>query len=402
MAVLNKEQQNILLTPPVRRLIQALDGKARVVGGAVRDVLMGCAVGDIDLATPLAPDKVMTALGAQDIKAVPTGIDHGTITAVLARTGYEITTLRQDVETFGRHARVEYTDDWRADAARRDFTMNALYVDAAGVLYDYVGGARDAEAGRVRFIGDARQRIKEDVLRILRFFRFYACFGKGAADREALAACRELAPLIPALSVERTARELLKLLAAGDPLPAVMLMGESGVISQVLPEATDFSRLKILLETERKYGAAPSSLRRLAALLPGDAARAVAARLKFSNQDTKALGILAKLPERMEKACDPKALHALIYDYGKEMTRSAALFLGADTGAVLKEIELWEVPDFPLKGKDLLALGIPAGPHVGKILRAVEAWWRDRDFEGDREAALAQAGKIWEKTLDSL
>src|SRR5665213_1315156 len=226
-----------------RAVMAALgDGNARFVGGCVRDALLGRPVLDIDIATKLPPDEVTRRLEAAGIRAVPTGLAHGTVTAVLKPRHFEITTLRRDVETFGRHARVAFTDDWAEDAGRRDFTMNALYLGADGAVFDPIGGLADLRTGYVRFVGDAGRRIDEDVLRLLRFYRFYAHYGKGEADEAARDAARERAPLLPSLSAERVAAEMLKLLAAPDPLPVLALMREDGVLAQMLPEATAFDR----------------------------------------------------------------------------------------------------------------------------------------------------------------
>ncbi len=392
-SVLDKNQQAKILTPDARRLMSALGGQARVVGGAVRDVLLGRAVGDIDLASALPPERVMEILGTAGIKTAPTGFAHGTVTAIIDHKGYEITTLRRDVQTDGRHAEVAFTGDWREDAARRDFTLNALYVDADGNLYDYFGGAEDAKEGRVKFIGDARARIREDVLRILRFFRFTAFFGKGDADKEALAACRELAGLIPKLSAERIAREFIKLASAENPLPALRLMKDGGVLDSFLPEAADLSRLRALLETEKKQNAAPDALIRFAALLPEDEniAAAVSARLKLSNRDAETLRVLAELPDVLRGNLAPKVLRPILYRYGADYCRAAAFLTGKDITEALAAIAAWDSPVFPVKGEDIVKLGIPAGPRVGEILRAVEKEWIDGGFKADKAACLARA-----------
>ncbi len=351
--------------------------------------------GTMSLASTLPPDRVTEILNAAGIKTVPTGIAHGTITAVIDRTGYEITTLRRDVETDGRHAKVEFTENWQEDAARRDFTMNALYVDAEGTLYDYFNGVEDAKSGHVRFIGDPRSRIREDVLRILRFFRFYAHFGKGDADAEGLAACRELAPLIPSLSVERIAHEIIKLLAAENPLPALRLMKDSGVINYFLPEAADYSRLQALLDTEKKLGARQEFLVRLAALLPEDenAAQAVAKRLKFSNRNSAMLGAIVLIPAMLRGNVAPANVRLLIYRHGAENVRAAAFLVGGRISEALTLIASWKIPLFPIKGEDVMKLGMPAGPKVGETLRAVEDWWIKGDFKADRAACLKEASK---------
>ena len=393
---LDNSQRAQILTPAVQRLLTALReaGEARVVGGAVRDVWVGRKVGDIDLATTLPPERVMEILAKAGIKTAPTGLAHGTITAIIDHIGYEITTLRRDVETDGRHAQIAFTDDWREDAARRDFTMNALYIDAEGRLYDYFDGAADAEKGRVRFIGDARARIREDVLRILRFFRFYAFFGKGEAEKEAVAACFELAPMIPHLSAERIARETAKLLTAENPLGAWRLMVESGVTQHFLPEASRLARLRDLLETEKRHRVAPVAWVRLAALVPQEEkiAVSIAERLRLSKREAEVLRVLALLPSMLRGK--PAALRGAIHDYGVEACRAAILLNGENIGENFGVIDAWENPVFPIKGEDIVRLGIPAGPRIGEILRGVETWWREGDFRADRKACLEQARRV--------
>ena len=382
-------------------IIKTGGGEARAVGGVVRDALLGRAIGEIDLACNLPPEKTSALLTAAGIKVVPTGIEHGTVTAVVDHRGFEITTLRRDIETDGRRAKVAFTDDWQLDAARRDFTINALYADAERRLYDYAEGRKDLAAGRVRFIGDARARIKEDVLRILRFFRFTAWFGKGTPDAEALAACRELASLIPQLSGERVGREIVKLLAADNPAPAWQLMKESGVLAQTLPEADNVKRLEALLAVEKRHEAAASSLRRLAALLPQNKATAekATAKLKLSNRESEALAALALLPAQLRGKLDPIPFRRALYEYGAEPARDGALLLtaelpGLDLEPALEAAAEWEKPVFPLEGGDVLKLGLKQGPEVGALLRAVEQWWIAQDFRPNREACLAEAKRL--------
>jgi poly(A) polymerase len=377
--------------------VRLAGGEARVVGGAVRDVLLARAIGDIDLAVNLPPERVMELLAQQHIKAVPTGIAHGTVTAVIDRIGYELTALRRDVETDGRHAQVAFTDDWREDAARRDFTFNALYVDTDGKLTDYFDGAADAAAGRVRFIGHAHARIREDVLRILRFFRFYAWFGRGEPDAEGLAACRELGELMPRLSAERVAREVMKLLAASNPMPAWQLMIDNGVLRHFLIEATGITRLKVLLDAEHVYGEPSAPITRLGALLPQDkgVATAVAARLKLSRRDTELLAVLAVLPNKLCGKLTPLPLRRLLYTQGVGACRAAILIHGEAIAEALAVIDAWENPIFPLRGDDIVALGVATGPQVGVILRAVEEWWIAGDFRASRALCLTYAQMYW-------
>lgn len=393
--LLNKDQQDKILTPSVRRLLAALPPEStRVVGGAVRDVLLNRAVGDIDLATQLTPDQVIESLAKAHIKTVPTGIAHGTITAAINRVGFEITTLRRDVETDGRHAQVAYTNDWEEDASRRDFTINALYLDANGAVADFVGGVSDLGAGRVRFIGAAKERIREDVLRILRFFRFYAFFGKGPADKEALDACFDLAGLVPALSAERISREFLKLLKADNPLPALILMRKTGVLERLLPEATDWTRLQSLLAQEKVHAAAGDALVRFAALLPENKKEVVvlAKRLKLPNRDRDKLGVLTDLPKRLLHARDSvPELRGVFYRFGGDACRAAAFLTGEACSCVLKELAAWTFPVLPIKGEDIVKMGVAPGPEVGRIFREVEAWWIAGNFTASRAACLKQA-----------
>lgn len=398
---LDSAQQPWMRIEGLRRILDAIKaggGEARVVGGCVRDALLGRVVGDVDLAVNLPPENVVDLLSKAGLKTVPTGIDHGTITAVADHKGYEITTLRHDVETDGRRAKVAFTDDWQADAARRDFTFNALYADADGKLYDYFDGRSDLEAGHVRFIGNARERIREDVLRILRFFRFYAWFGRGDPDKEGLAACRELAELIPRLSVERIWREVVKLLAAGNPVPAWKLMDEQGVLQRFLPEAGNVQRLEVLIAVGRKYEEPTSSLLRLAALLPQDKeiAPRLAARLKLSRREAETMQANIDLQGRMQGRLDPVPLRRNLYAFGAEKLRDAVLLLAADIPGLdlepaLAEMAIWKKPVFPLQGADILKLGVAPGPQVGELLRAVEEWWIERDFHPARAECLDEA-----------
>lgn len=384
----------------MRRIMDAIKqggGEARVVGGAVRDALMGRVVGEIDFACNLPPEKISAILTKAGIKAEPTGIEHGTITAVVDHKGYEITALRHDVETYGRRAKVKFTDDWQADAARRDFTINALYADAEGTIFDYFNGREDLAAGRVRFIGEAEERIKEDILRILRFFRFYAWFARGAADAAGLRACHDLAALLPELSAERIWREIGKLLMAQNPAPAWQLIIEQKILPHFLPEADDIARLEKLLAVERKYEIAPKALLRLAALLPRDEKIAghVAQQLKLSKREGEDLRALAGLPELLRGKLDPIPFRRMLYHYGAEACRTAALLIAAETGVdldlALAEASDWQKPAFPLKGEDLLKLGLSPGPSLGKTLQALEAWWIAQDFKPGREQCLAEA-----------
>ena len=356
-------------------LVDALGaGNVRWVGGAVRDTLLGHPVKDIDAASPLTPDEVMARLTAAGIRHVPTGLDHGTVTAVLPGGPVEITTLRKDVSTDGRRATVAFSDDWREDAARRDFTINALYADPhTGEIFDWFNGLADLEARRVRFIGDARERIREDHLRILRYYRFHARFG-ATIDKEAEKACVELAPMLKGLSRERVGWELLALLALPDPVDTVRRMHESGVLDVVLPEAAGqaTSALAALVQAENAAGIEPSAIRRLAALLPAAPRHAepVAARLRLSAAQKKRLITAA---ERSAAPGDPRAL---AYRLGREAALDRLLLAGAGTAP----LEGWEIPALPLKGGEIVARGVAAGPEVARILHAVEDRWIAEGF----------------------
>ncbi|MGO8916743.1 MAG: CCA tRNA nucleotidyltransferase [Stellaceae bacterium] len=374
-----------------RAVLAALGGDGRFVGGCVRDALLGRAIGDIDIATPLPPEEVMRRLEAAKIKAVPTGLAHGTVTAVVPPRHFEITTLRRDVETDGRHARVAFTADWAADAARRDFTMNALFLDADGNVFDPVGGLGDLRAGRVRFVGDAATRIREDVLRLLRFYRFHAHYGRGEADAAARAACRALAHLLPTLSGERVAAELLKLLAAPDPLPSLTMMVEDGALQALLPEGQRLELLAALLPLEPT----PDPLRRLGALVAGDPG-ALAERLHLANEQRARLLALAAPPWPVDLAGDETTQRRALHRLGAALYRDLVLLRAAEGGegerlpALLASAAQWQPLAFPLRGRDVTALGVPAGKEVGRLLAEIEQWWEAGDYRADRRGALAE------------
>lgn len=372
--------------------LEAAGAEGRFVGGCVRDALLERPLSDIDIATPLKPDAVTAALTAAGIKAIPTGLKHGTITALADGNAFEITTLRLDVETDGRHAKVAFTDDWRADASRRDFTMNALLLDRRGGVVDFFGGLADARAGRVRFIGEAAQRIAEDVLRILRFFRFHAHYGRGALDAVGLAACARLADRIPGLSGERVCVETLKLLAAADPVPVWRAMAEAGVARQVIGRDGAADRLAALVATGVEATRDP--LLRLASLLDeAGQAEAVAERLRLSNRQSERL--LAAVQQRDLLAAGPVGpeFRRLLYAHGPQTVADAAVAaLAADPTApwAAWQVELarWQPPKLPIGGRDVRELADAEGPEVGRLLKAVEAWWIDGDFQANREACL--------------
>jgi len=355
-------------------VLDARSGRTRYVGGAVRDTLLGLDVHDVDLATQLPPNDVLQRLEAAHIKAVPTGLAHGTITAVLPEGPVEITTLRQDVSTDGRRATIAYTDDWAEDAARRDFTINALSADpVTREVFDYFGGLDDLAAGRVRFIGNPLTRIAEDHLRIMRFFRFQARFGRGGPDDSALAACGARANDLMALSRERIADELLKILSLPDPAPTVALMIAQRIFAPVIPEITSADGLVALIAAENYAHIAPAALRRLAALLPADTelCERVGARLKLSKAQRKALAALGARTQN--DLVYPKAL---VYREGCANATDRLLLMSGPVDA----IKDWVPPRFPLTGGDLIARGLTAGPVVARTLKQIEAAWIDAGF----------------------
>lgn len=356
---------------------------ARFVGGSVRNALVGRPVDDFDIATRLKPEDSMAALKKAGIKVVPTGIAHGTVTAVSEKKPYEITTLRRDVETDGRRAVVAFTDDWAEDAARRDFRLNALYADRTGAVFDPTGqGVEDALAGRVVFVGDPNTRIEEDYLRILRFFRFYAWYGRAEPDADGLAACAAHAGGLTRLSAERVSKELLKLLAAPDPRPAVQAMRGAGVLDRLFPAVADLAAFDAISE------ASDDPVLRLSALLPDDpaAVAGIARGLRLPKAVELRLAAAAEGP--LDPATDPKTLRALIYRAGPQavrdrIQRGGALQTKADAAPALALVETWPVPRLPVGGRDLAKLGIEPGPEHGRILKAFGAEWIADDFPAD-------------------
>ena len=356
---------------------------ARFVGGCVRNALVGRPVDDIDVATRLKPGDSMAALKAAGIKVVPTGLAHGTVTAVSGRKPYEITTLRRDVETDGRRAVVAFTDDWAEDAARRDFRLNALYADRTGAIFDPTGqGVADALAGRVVFVGDPKTRIEEDYLRILRFFRFFAWYGRSDPDAAGLAACAAHADGLTRLSAERVSKELMKLLAAPDPRPAVHGMRDAGVLDRLFPAVGDLAPFDAICE------AGDDPVLRLSTLLPDDPAAVaeIARGLRLPRAVETRLVAAAAGP--LDPATDAVTLRALIYRLGKQairdrIQRGDAVRPEAATTEALALIDGWPVPRLPVGGRDLAKLGIEPGPETGRLLKAFEAEWIAGDFPTD-------------------
>lgn len=380
----------------------------RLVGGSVRDGLLGLPVSDIDLAVDRDPHWVMDLLRTHHIKVIPTGIDHGTVTAVIDKRPYQITTLRVDVQTFGRRAQVAFTENWVHDAMRRDFTMNAIYADKNGHLFDPVGGLEDLHAKRVRFIGDAALRIQEDYLRILRFFRFSARFGHEPYDAAGLQACAAYASRVSSLARERVTEEFLKILELPTPLYALEAMQDTGVLTVILhPDPSTGGDLKALvaLEVAAGTGTHPSALLRLAALsAPLDETKA---HLRLSKKQAGLLTFLNK----NHYPVTPTSFKHQAYVWGKERVLDLCLLqaarrLSAGHASLEKEARVlgdlhhqfddWEIPSFPLTGADLLREGVQQGKDVGALLKAVEAWWVAEDLTPDRQACLAHLQALLE------
>jgi len=400
-----------LKSGPVARLIAILDcdgEEARAVGGAVRNALLELAVDEIDVATTALPEEVTRRVEAAGGKAVPTGIEHGTVTAIIDHRPIEVTTLRKDVETFGRKARVEFGRDWRADAERRDFTINSLSVSADGTMHDYVGGLNDIAARRVRFIGDPRQRIEEDYLRILRFFRFHAHFGEGPPDQVGLHACVLARAGLEMLSHERVRAEMLKLLVATRATPTLAVMAESGLLGMVLGGVAYLASFENMIKVEAVLGVGADPVRRLGALavwVAEDAERLMR-RLRLSNAETERLSALDGW-WRVAPQPDTQIARALLYRLGPQSftdrvllawTRSPAGVADQNWRALASLPQRWVAPVFPLHAADFMSRGVAAGPGLGAALRAAEEAWIAADFPDDPDSIRA----IAEATVQSL
>jgi poly(A) polymerase len=397
---LDPKRHGWLTDAKTRAVLDALGPDARFVGGAVRNALLGREVSDIDIATPLLPDSVTKRLTAAGLGAVPTGVEHGTITAISSGKPFEVTTLRRDVATDGRRAVVAFTTDWKEDAERRDFTMNALYATADGEVIDLIGGVADLNAGHVRFVGDATTRIREDYLRILRLFRFHAWYGKGEIEPEALRAAAAEKAGLAQLSGERVQKELLRLLEAENPASVLRTMAAAGILGELLPGALSIARLERLAAIDAEAFFTPDPLLRLAALLPSDlsVAEAVAAKLKLSNAQALRLEDIAGAKEKIVSYLSVKEVRKLLYRIGIGPFKDRVFLKWADdtkaTNAVqwrmlLAVADAWERPRFPLSGREVMLAGVPEGPLVGRVLAEVEDWWVDADFIDD-EFSLAE------------
>ncbi len=388
-------------TQAVFAALAARGHAARAVGGAVRNALLGRPVIDVDIATPARPEEVMAAARAAGLAAHPTGLAHGTVTVVAGHVAHEVTTLREDVEAHGRHATVAFTDDWAADARRRDFTINALYCSADGQVFDPLGGRTDVAARRVRFIGQARERIREDYLRILRFFRLTAEYGEGPPDLEGLAACVAERDGLTRLSGERVRQEMLRLLAAPRGPELARAMQEYGLLGFVLPAAPRPGLLARLAAIEARLGLAADALLRLAALaveLPEDADR-LRERLRLGNEEHARLRYAALRAPVIGPTVDDRVARADLYANGAAAYRARVVLAWARSGHAPEDPawqrrytlpERWQPPRFPLGGGDVMAAGLAPGPRVGELLRALEAWWIAGDFMADEVALRAR------------
>jgi tRNA nucleotidyltransferase/poly(A) polymerase len=388
-----------LKSGPTARVLELLDGngeEARVVGGAVRNALLKIPTGDIDIATTALPTEVIRRAKAAGIKSVPTGIEHGTVTLVVDAQPFEVTTLREDTETFGRKAKVAFGRDWVRDAERRDFTINGLSVDAAGVVHDHVGGLEDIEAKRVRFIGDPNQRIAEDYLRILRFFRIHAAYGAGEPDRAGYLACVSARAGLATLSAERVRMEMLKLMVAEGAAGAVAAMAEGGLLLPIFGGVAYTGPFKAMISAERLLGLKPDAVRRLGALAVAvtEDARRVATRLRLTNAETKALDSMGHRWWRLA-GMDEATARRRLYRLGAERYRDRLMLAWARAGrdfdsASWRELatlpEHWSAPKFPLKAADFIARGIAEGPALGHVLALAEDAWLAADFPLDEPA----------------
>ncbi|MCH7936896.1 MAG: CCA tRNA nucleotidyltransferase [Proteobacteria bacterium] len=401
-----------LTAPETRTVVEALtaDGtEVRFVGGCVRDAMAQRPVEDVDIGTPDKPETVIGLLEKAGIKAVPTGIEHGTVTAVVGDRKFEITTLRRDVETDGRRAKVAFIDDWMIDSERRDFTINALSATPDGDVYDPHDGIYDLAYGIIRFVGLAADRIEEDVLRLLRFFRFYGLFGRPPPDQDAMAACRSQADKLPGLSGERIRDEMFKILLVPEPADIAVLMRGLGIFDHILPEAGDVGRLRMIgwLETRaiKIDSVAPDPLRRLAALLDTNAegAEAVAGRFKLSNPQARRLLALAAPLADIGPDADAAAVNRALRRLGPDTVRDLALLAWAGELAItprlpaertqawiglLETCDGWQGVAFPISGEDVVALGDAEGPRIGELLARVEDWWEDGDYAAARDECL--------------
>ena len=386
------------MTAPETAAVMAALVEARFVGGAVRNALLRTPVSDIDIAVPMPPAEAVTRLSAAGIRTVPTGIEHGTVTAVIGRHAFEVTSLRRDVETDGRHATIAFTDDWAEDAMRRDFTINALYAGPDGAVFDYATGVEDLIAGRVRFMGDPATRIAEDHLRILRLFRFQAWYGRGEIDEPALRAGAAAKDRLASLSAERIAKEMLRLLEAPRPAPVLRVMAATGILPLVLPGELDMARLERLCEQDGENHIAPDAILRLAALLKEGEGAGIAGRWKLSNVGRDRLEAVLAPGARIASHLKAPDVRRLLYRLGPDAFRDRVRLAWAAAPKsqpalawrlLLAMADSWERPRFALSGRDVMAAGVPEGAGIGRVLAQLEAEWIDSDFTLE-EAALRE------------
>ncbi|MFT3730031.1 MAG: CCA tRNA nucleotidyltransferase [Hyphomicrobium sp.] len=404
---------NWLRSPELAKVFAALTAEgaeARVVGGAVRNTLLDRPVKDIDIATTARPEEVIRLARNASLGAHPTGIEHGTITVIADKHPFEVTTLRRDIETDGRHAVVTFTTSWEEDAGRRDFTINALYCGPDGAIYDSVGGIDDLRQRRVRFIGDPEARIREDYLRILRFFRFSAQYGRGQLDPEGLAATTALKEGLPLLSAERVSTEILKLLAAPSAVDVVNAMYRSGILQLAVRTRLEPERFARLAAIETALGEPPDALTRLAALAVSDPSEAsfLAEELRLSNADASRLASAVAGDPGLDPASSDLAARTALYKLGPETFSRAIRLAWARSGAPAADPRWrarallpsrWKAPIMPVSGSDVLALGIAPGPNVGRILDAFERWWMAENFPADAERQSKMLKELAFKTL---
>jgi poly(A) polymerase len=414
--------QDWFRSPALQRVLGLLNsggGEARIAGGAVRNALMGLPVADVDIATTLLPEAVVERAGQAGIKAVPTGIEHGTVTLVADGQPFEVTTLRRDVETDGRRAKVAFGTDWQTDAERRDLTINALYADAQGEVIDLVNGLGDIETRTIRFIGDPSQRIAEDYLRILRFFRFFALYGSGRPDADGLRAAARAKDKLSTLSAERVWGETKKLLSAEDPSRALLWMRQVGVLTAILPETEKWGIDAIhgLVAAEKALGWTPDPLLRLAAIVPPDPERiaGLAKRLRMSKAEAEYLAEWASAPALPDEVTDV-GFDRLLYRHGAEglSTRLKLALASARTSAegdplamrrsarfsvLLKRAEHYQRPVLPMTGADVVSAGVPPGKRVGEVLKMIEDFWVERNFAPDRATLAARLQEMISNSL---
>lgn len=384
------------------RIVENHGGVLRFVGGAVRDALSGIEGFDLDLATDLSPDELVEICEENNIKTVPIGIKFGTVGVIINDKILEITSLRKDTKTDGRHAEVEFTGDWEIDASRRDLTINAVYADEKGNVFDYYNGIEDLENGKIRFIGSPSVRIKEDYLRILRFFRFYSLFGKGEIDQKSLQACISNKDGLKQLSLERIRDELFKILKTPRAAEVLQIMKDNEILSSILPEPKNLDKLKFLIRLIEKYKIEPNVLRRLFLIYEPDQmlAENLANRLKLSKKEKQLFLNWAEFTPPLQDYFDGASRNKLIYHYGKEFCQNKLLLQLAlekrdipDVSALLEKIEKFEIPVFPLRGRDIINAGIGESSEIGTILKNLEKIWIDSNFSLTSEQLLQKIAK---------